>query len=307
MRLVIDHCGRPIVADGTDAAGIPGAADASAASATPLSSCRAPTSSRSSRIPTRTRGRSSPPWSRPSRSIAACGDRTGRSCARRTAGLWPAARSAAAGCFRTRTISNGCCGGRRRGCLALRRRESDQRQKTATRENVMRAYRYWSCAAVVASLWTTCVQAQSTVYIPDVVELSGPGAVSGTNWRDGVALAIDEINAVGRHPGPQDRDRASRHPEQSRHLARADPEGSRPRSLCRAGADLFRLGQGQHGADPAGRGAADRRRRGRRHHPAGQPLGVPHRLRPAVQHAEDRQLSARPAEGEDGRAGLGQQ
>ncbi len=42
--------------------------------------------------------------------------------------------------------------------------------------------------------------AQSTatsVYMPDVVELSGPGAVSGTNWRDGVILAVDEINAKG--------------------------------------------------------------------------------------------------------------
>jgi branched-chain amino acid transport system substrate-binding protein len=38
---------------------------------------------------------------------------------------------------------------------------------------------------------------QSTVYIPDVVELSGAGAVSGTNWRDGVILAVDEINAKG--------------------------------------------------------------------------------------------------------------
>jgi branched-chain amino acid transport system substrate-binding protein len=61
----------------------------------------------------------------------------------------------------------------------------------------MRAYRYWSCAAVVVSLWTASVQAQSTVYIPDIIELSGPGAVSGTNWRDGAALAIDEINASG--------------------------------------------------------------------------------------------------------------
>ena len=39
--------------------------------------------------------------------------------------------------------------------------------------------------------------AQSTVYMPDVIELSGPGAVSGTNWRDGVILAVDEINAKG--------------------------------------------------------------------------------------------------------------
>jgi branched-chain amino acid transport system substrate-binding protein len=51
--------------------------------------------------------------------------------------------------------------------------------------------------AVAAALWASAAQAQSTVYIPDVVELSGPGAVSGTNWRDGAALAIDEINAAG--------------------------------------------------------------------------------------------------------------
>lgn len=50
---------------------------------------------------------------------------------------------------------------------------------------------------LVASLATGAVRAQSTVYIPDVIELSGPGAVSGTNWRDGVALAVDEINAAG--------------------------------------------------------------------------------------------------------------
>lgn len=43
----------------------------------------------------------------------------------------------------------------------------------------------------------SAAQAQSTVYIPDVIELSGAGAVSGTNWRDGASLAIDEINASG--------------------------------------------------------------------------------------------------------------
>ena len=61
----------------------------------------------------------------------------------------------------------------------------------------MRHFRSWSCTAIVASLWTLPVHAQSTVYIPDVVELSGPGAVSGTNWRDGAAMAIDEINKTG--------------------------------------------------------------------------------------------------------------
>lgn len=41
------------------------------------------------------------------------------------------------------------------------------------------------------------LQAQSTVYIPAILELSGAGAVSGTNFRDGMLMAIDEINAKG--------------------------------------------------------------------------------------------------------------
>lgn len=40
-------------------------------------------------------------------------------------------------------------------------------------------------------------QAQDAVKIGVVVELSGPGAPSGTNWRDGVRIAVDEINAAG--------------------------------------------------------------------------------------------------------------
>jgi len=38
---------------------------------------------------------------------------------------------------------------------------------------------------------------QSTVYMPAVLEESGPGAVSGTNFRDGLKLAVEEINAKG--------------------------------------------------------------------------------------------------------------
>jgi len=36
-----------------------------------------------------------------------------------------------------------------------------------------------------------------TVYMPALLELSGAGAVSGTNFRDGMLLAIEEINAKG--------------------------------------------------------------------------------------------------------------
>jgi branched-chain amino acid transport system substrate-binding protein len=53
-------------------------------------------------------------------------------------------------------------------------------------------------AAILASFGTISPSfAQSTVYIPAILELSGAGAVSGTNFRDGMLLAIDEINAKG--------------------------------------------------------------------------------------------------------------
>jgi branched-chain amino acid transport system substrate-binding protein len=47
-----------------------------------------------------------------------------------------------------------------------------------------------ACAAAPA-------HAQQTVYMPIVIEVSGNGAVSGTNFRDGALMAIDEINAKG--------------------------------------------------------------------------------------------------------------
>jgi branched-chain amino acid transport system substrate-binding protein len=54
-------------------------------------------------------------------------------------------------------------------------------------------------AALAAVLGVTAVaaHAQQTVNMPIVIELSGAGAVSGTNFRDGAVLAIDEINAKG--------------------------------------------------------------------------------------------------------------
>src|SRR5512139_831845 len=54
-------------------------------------------------------------------------------------------------------------------------------------------------AAVAAALGVTAgaAYAQQTVNMPIVIELSGAGAVSGTNFRDGAVLAIDEINAKG--------------------------------------------------------------------------------------------------------------
>jgi branched-chain amino acid transport system substrate-binding protein len=59
-------------------------------------------------------------------------------------------------------------------------------------------YRLGLASAILAGLsLTSPVLAQSSVYIPAILELSGAGAVSGTNFRDGMLLAIDEINAKG--------------------------------------------------------------------------------------------------------------
>lgn len=52
-------------------------------------------------------------------------------------------------------------------------------------------------AAMAGSVWNGAARAQDTIFIPNVVELSGAGAVSGTNWRDGIILAVEEINAKG--------------------------------------------------------------------------------------------------------------
>lgn len=55
----------------------------------------------------------------------------------------------------------------------------------------------WIGAAAALALGAASAQAQQTVNIPIVIELSGAGAVSGTNFRDGAVLAIEEVNAKG--------------------------------------------------------------------------------------------------------------
>jgi branched-chain amino acid transport system substrate-binding protein len=52
-------------------------------------------------------------------------------------------------------------------------------------------------AAAVAVLAGTAVHAQQTIKIANIVELSGGGATAGTNFKNGVELAVKEINAAG--------------------------------------------------------------------------------------------------------------
>lgn len=57
--------------------------------------------------------------------------------------------------------------------------------------------------AATATIMPAVVAAQETVLLPCVCELSGAGAVSGTNFRDGAVLAAEEINAEGGILGKQ--------------------------------------------------------------------------------------------------------
>jgi branched-chain amino acid transport system substrate-binding protein len=60
-----------------------------------------------------------------------------------------------------------------------------------------------TASAFLASAPMNVARADDTVLVPCVCELSGAGAVSGTNYRDGAHLAIDEINAAGGILGKQ--------------------------------------------------------------------------------------------------------
>ncbi|ACM29986.1 amino acid ABC transporter substrate-binding protein [Agrobacterium rhizogenes] len=54
--------------------------------------------------------------------------------------------------------------------------------------------------ATAAAMWVAVPQAsmaQDVIKFADVIELSGAGAAVGTNWRDGLKLAVEEINAAG--------------------------------------------------------------------------------------------------------------
>jgi branched-chain amino acid transport system substrate-binding protein len=79
------------------------------------------------------------------------------------------------------------------------RRKGPIQQATQFLEEGAAVFRsgYIACLILAGLGSASPVFAQSTVYIPAILELSGAGAVSGTNFRDGMLLAIDEINAKG--------------------------------------------------------------------------------------------------------------
>jgi branched-chain amino acid transport system substrate-binding protein len=52
-------------------------------------------------------------------------------------------------------------------------------------------------ASAAAAAVASSALAQNTLKVANIVELSGPGATAGTNFKNGVELAIKEINASG--------------------------------------------------------------------------------------------------------------
>jgi branched-chain amino acid transport system substrate-binding protein len=61
----------------------------------------------------------------------------------------------------------------------------------------------WIIAAAVTVGLATPALAQDKVKLVDVVELSGAGATAGTNWKNGIDLAVADINAKGGILGKQ--------------------------------------------------------------------------------------------------------
>ena len=124
--------------------------------------------------------------------------------------------------------------------------------------------------------------AQSTVYIPAILELSGAGAVSGTNFRDGMLLAIDEINAKGGILGSKiDAPLLDTQSEASTSRAQVQKVlDNKPYVIL--GSGLLRLRAGGHATHATSGNPRDCRRRSRGDNPEGQSLCVPHFIRPAI-------------------------
>lgn len=55
----------------------------------------------------------------------------------------------------------------------------------------------YATALTMAAAIGSPVFAQQTITLADVAEFSGPGATVGTNWKNGIDLAVAEINAKG--------------------------------------------------------------------------------------------------------------
>ena len=145
------------------------------------------------------------------------------------------------------------------------------------------------------------------IKIAGLVELSGPGATSGTNFNDGVKLAAKEINAAGGILG--------RRVEFSSSDTQSQPQVAKALAVKAiddgvyvvmgpvfSGSILVSMAETQPGGD-----SELHRRRSHCHHPAGQSLHLSHVVHAGQRHAQGGALFQGQPEGEDGGRDLGEQ
>ena len=82
-------------------------------------------------------------------------------------------------------------------------------------------------AAATVLAFAGLAQAQQTIKIANIVELSGPGTTAGTLFKNGVELAIKEINEAGGILGKKNREYNGRYTNQSRSCQRLNAKGCR--------------------------------------------------------------------------------
>ena len=149
---------------------------------------------------------------------------------------------------------------------------------------------YFSRPSSRASVWPARAIAQSTVYMPAVRRIVGRGRRVRHQLPRRHDAAVEEINAKGGILGRKI-DMPVFDTQSDAGVSRAQIQkvlDNKPYVIfgpVYSGSVLVDMELTQ-----AGRDSGNRRRRSRDDHPEGQSLRLPHFVRPAVQHAEDRQL-----------------
>ncbi len=152
--------------------------------------------------------------------------------------------------------------------------------------------------ALFTAIAATGAHAQA-IKLADVAELSGGGATVGTNWKNGIDLAIEEINAKGGVLG--------RKLEVTHADSQSNPGVARAQVQKALDAEPYvLLGPGYSGSVKVtaplrgrSRHRADHGRRSRGADAGRQQVPVPHLVRPAILDAEGREIHPRRHEGED--------
>ena len=162
-------------------------------------------------------------------------------------------------------------------------------------------------AAALALALPTAVLAQQAIKIAGLVELSGTGATAGTNFDNGVKLAVKEINAAGGILGRKVEYTSYDTQTQPGYRQGARAEGGRRERLRRHGPGVLGLDHREHGRDAPREHPELHRRRGRGDHPAGQSAHLPHVVHAVDGDAEGREVHQERREGEERGADLGEQ